>query len=180
MGRFLAETARADIVVGARQSRSDYTRFRLLSSRVFLLLVRLLFGTRLRDVNGTVWFIPNGEIKSVTNRTYVWGRAVLELPIAFSEDVDRVMEVILDEARAFREDEEKGEWVTDEPVMLGVDKFTEYGVVIKFMVQTLPDKIFPTRRELLRRIKKRFDSEGIKISVPHRLLVQETGDDVQP
>ncbi len=136
--------------------------------------------TMLRDIEGRVHFIPNGEIKSVTNRTYVWGRAVLELPIAFSEDVDRVMEVILDEARAFREDEEKGEWVTDEPVMLGVDKFTEYGVVIKFMVQTLPDKIFPTRRELLRRIKKRFDSEGIKISVPHRLLVQETGDDVQP
>ncbi len=54
--------------------------------------------TMLRDIEGRVHFIPNGEIKAVTNRTYVWGRAVLELPIAFKEDVDRVMEVILDEA----------------------------------------------------------------------------------
>jgi len=113
----------------------------------------------------------------VTNRTYVWGRAVLELPISFKEDVDRVMEVIQEVAQEFREDPEMGEWVTDEPVMLGVDKFTEYGVVIKFMVQTQPDKIFPTRRQLLRRIKNRFDQEGIEISVPHRVLIQEKGDD---
>ncbi len=70
-----------------------------------------------------------------------------------------------------------GEWITDDPVMLGVDKFTEYGAVIKFMVQTQPDKIFPTRRQLLRRIKNRFDEEGIEISVPHRMLMQEKGDD---
>ena len=135
--------------------------------------------TMLRDLEGRMHFIPNGEIKAVTNRTYVWGRAVLELPIAFSEDVDRVMDVILDEAQAFRDDPEVGDWVTDEPVMLGVDKFTEYGVVIKFMVQTLPDKIFPTRRELLRRIKKRFDEEGIQISAPHRVLIHEQGEDFQ-
>ena len=92
--------------------------------------------TVLRDIEGRVHFIPNGEIKAVTNRTYVWGRAVLELPIAFDEDVDRVMDVIQEVAQEFRDDPEMGDWVTDEPVMLGVDKFTEYGVIIKFMVQT--------------------------------------------
>ena len=135
--------------------------------------------TVLRDIEGRVHFIPNGEIKAVTNRTYVWGRAVLELPIAFSEDVDRVMDVILEVAQEFREDPEMGDWVTDEPVMLGVDKFTEYGVIIKFMVQTRPDQIFTTRRQLLRRVKKRFDEEGIQISVPHRLLIQDKGADGQ-
>lgn len=133
--------------------------------------------TMLRDIEGRMHFIPNGEIKSVTNRTYVWGRAVLELPIPFSEDVDRVMDVIQQVAKDFREDPEMGDWVTDEPVMLGVDKFTEYGVIIKFMVQTQPDKIFPTRRQLLRRIKNRFDQEGIEISVPHRILIQPSGED---
>lgn len=135
--------------------------------------------TMLRDIEGRVHFIPNGEIKSVTNRTYVWGRAVLEIPISYKEDVDRVMEVIQQVAEEFRQDPEVGDWVTDVPVMLGVDKFTESGVVIKFMVQTKPDKIFPTRRQLLRRIKKRFDAEGIEISVPHRVLIQETSEDAR-
>ena len=134
--------------------------------------------TVLRDIEGRVHFIPNGEIKSVTNRTYVWGRAVLEIPVSYKEDVERVMEVIQQVAEEFREDPEVGEWVTEDPVMLGVDKFTESGVVIKFMVQTQPDKIFLTRREMLRRIKKRFDQEGIEISVPHRILIQEKGNDV--
>ena len=132
--------------------------------------------TMLRDIEGRVHFIPNGEIKSVTNRTYVWGRAVLEIPISYKEDAERVMEVIQQVAEEFRQDPEVGDWVTDVPVMLGVDKFTESGVVIKFMVQTKPDKIFPTRRQLLGRIKKRFDEEGIEISVPHRVLIQEKSD----
>jgi small conductance mechanosensitive channel len=110
--------------------------------------------TVLRDLEGRMHFIPNGEVKTVTNRTYLWGRAVLEVPIGYKED-----------------------WVTDDPVMLGVDKFTEYGVVIKFMMQTRPDKIFPVRRQMLRRIKNRFDKEGIEISVPHRVIIQgETGE----
>jgi small conductance mechanosensitive channel len=87
------------------------------------------------------------------------------------------MEVIQEVAEDFRADPEMGEWVTDDPVMLGVDKFTESGAVIKFMVQTQPDKIFPTRRQLLRRIKNRFDEEGIQISVPHRILLQEKRED---
>jgi small-conductance mechanosensitive channel/predicted nucleic acid-binding Zn-ribbon protein len=132
--------------------------------------------TVLRDIEGRVHFIPNGEIKSVTNRTYVWGRAVLEIPIDFKEDIDRVMEVVLDEARQFSSDPQTGEWVTDDPVMLGVDKFTESGMIIKFMIQTQPDKIFATRRELLRRIKNRFDKEEIEISVPHRMLMQEKSE----
>ncbi len=56
--------------------------------------------------------------------------------------------------------------------MLGVDKFTDYGVVIKFMLKTLPDKMFPIRRQMLRRVKNKFDDVGIEISVPHRMLLQ--------
>ncbi|MEJ2086652.1 MAG: mechanosensitive ion channel family protein, partial [Acidobacteriota bacterium] len=127
--------------------------------------------TMLRDLEGRVHFIPNGEIKSITNRTYVWGRAVLDIPVGFHESVDRVMGVLLEIAREFKEDPEWSHSVTDEPVMLGVDKFTEYGVVIKFMVETQPDKIFATRRELLRRVKNRFDELGIEISVPYRKIL---------
>jgi small conductance mechanosensitive channel len=128
--------------------------------------------TMLRDLEGRMHFIPNGEIKSVTNRTYEWGRAVVEIPVGYNEDVDQVMEHLLAVGKELRADPEYGEWVMEDPVMLGVDKFTDYGVIIKFMVQTRPDKMFPVRRELLRRIKKRLDEAGIEISVPHRVLVQ--------
>jgi small-conductance mechanosensitive channel len=55
--------------------------------------------------------------------------------------------------------------------MLGVDKFTEYGVVIKFMMRTVPEQMFAVRREMLRRIKNRFDAAGIQIAVPHRVII---------
>ena len=128
--------------------------------------------TMLRDIEGRVHFIPNGEIKAITNRTYVWGRAVLEVPIAITEDVDRVMEELLEVARQMRRDPEWEDTITDDPTMLGVDRFTESGVIIKFMVQTRPDRIFPTRRELLRRVKNRFDEVGIQISVPYRQILK--------
>ncbi len=132
--------------------------------------------TVLRDLEGRVHFIPNGEIKSVTNRSYVWGRAVIEVPIGYKENVDNVMEVLLEVAKELRADPEFGPWITDEPVMLGVDKFTEYGVVIKFMLKTEPGKMFPIRRQMLRRVKNKFDEVGIEISVPYRMILQRKDD----
>jgi small conductance mechanosensitive channel len=136
--------------------------------------------TTLRDLEGRVHFIPNGEVKSVTNRSYVWGRAVIDVPISYKENVDRAMDVLLEVAEELRADPEFGPFVTDEPVMLGVDKFTEYGVVIKFMLKTLPDKPFPVRRQMLRRVKNKFDAVGIEISVPYRMLLQPKAEESDP
>jgi small conductance mechanosensitive channel len=61
--------------------------------------------------------------------------------------------------------------------MLGVDKFTDRGMIIKFMVKTQPDKLFAVRREMLRRIAKRFHELGIQITVPQRLIRQEHPQD---
>jgi len=133
--------------------------------------------TVLRDLEGRVHFIPNGEIKAVTNRTYGWGRAVVDVPIGLHEDVDRAMATLTEAADELCADAEFGEWIEGDPVMLGVDKFTESGVVIKFMLTTRPDKMFPVRRELLRRVKKRFDEAGIEISVPHRVMVPQSPKD---
>ena len=133
--------------------------------------------TMLRDLEGRVHFIPNGEVKSVTNRSYVWGRAVVEVPVGYKENVDRVMAVLLEVAAELRDDPDFGPWVTNEPVMLGVDRFTEFGVIIKFIIETLPDKMFPVRREMLRRVKNEFDKVGIEISVPYRMNLQPKPDE---
>ena len=127
--------------------------------------------TVMRDLEGRVHFIPNGEVKSVTNWTYVWGRAVLKIPVGYRENVDRVIAVITEIVKEFQTDPEFGSWVIDEPVVLGVDKFIEEGVVISFMVKTPPEKMFAARRELLRRVKNRFDQEGIEIFVPRRRMI---------
>ena len=120
-------------------------------------------ATMLRDLEGRVHFVPNGEIKSVTNRTYHWGRAVLEIPVSYRENVDRVMETLSEVAREVRKDPKYAEWITEDPVMLGVEGFAADGVVIKLMMKTLPEEMFVVRRELLRRVKNKFDEVGIGI-----------------
>ncbi len=139
--------------------------------------IRLVDGGRVEGEIHAPKVIINGEIKGVTNRTYGWGRAVLEVPVGFDQDVDQAMEVLQGVSKELRTDPVFGEWIEEEPVMLGVDKFTEYGVVIKFMLKTQPDKVFPIRRELLRRIKNKFDQVGIVISVPHRVIMQQKPED---
>jgi len=120
-------------------------------------------ATMLRDLEGRVHFIPNGEIKSVTNRTYHWGRAMVEIPIGYQENVDRVMEMLAEIAKEVRKDPKYSERITEEPIMLGVDEFAQEGVIIKLMMKTVPEDVTAIRRELLRRIKNRFDEVGIGI-----------------
>ena len=120
-------------------------------------------ATMLRDVEGRVHFIPNGEIKSVTNRTFHWGRAMVEIPVSYRENVDQVMEILAEVAKGVRNDPKYSERITEDPIMLGVDGFAEEGVVIKLMMKTVPEDVTAIRRELLRRIKNRFDEAGIGI-----------------
>jgi small conductance mechanosensitive channel len=126
--------------------------------------------TMLRDLEGRVHFIPNGEIHSLTNRTYDWARALVEVPIGPEQDVDRVMSLLLEVARGLKADPEWAAEIVDEPQMLGVDKFTESGVIIKLLLKTQPERMFPIRRELLRRIKKAFDEAGIEPGFPVRVV----------
>jgi small-conductance mechanosensitive channel/flagellar biosynthesis chaperone FliJ len=134
--------------------------------------------TMLRDLEGRVHFVPNGEIHSLTNRTYDWARALVEVPIGPEQDVDRAMSVMLDVARDLKVDPEWAEEIVDEPQMLGVDKFTESGVIIKLLLKTQPERMFPIRRELLRRIKKAFDEAGVQPGFPVRVVRGQppTGD----
>jgi len=88
-----------------------------------------------------------------------------------------VMVLLMELAREMRKDENYGPDIIDEPLMLGVDDFGDAAVVIKFMMKTKPDKMFPVRREMLRRIKNRFEQEGIEIPIPKRMIVQQPAND---
>jgi small-conductance mechanosensitive channel len=128
--------------------------------------------TVLRDLSGRAHFIPNGEIKSVTNHTYEWARAVIDICVSYSEDVDRIMDMLIELAEELRADAKFAGFVTEAPEMLGVDRFNDFGPVIRFMLKTKADRMFVVKREMLRRIKKSFEERGIELQDPDRLALQ--------
>lgn len=126
--------------------------------------------TVLRDLEGIVHFVPHGSITRVSNLTHGWSRAVIEINISYKEDSDYVMKVLMEVANELRKDPVFGPLILDEPEMLGLDRFGDYSVVIKFVLKTHPLKRWPVRRELLRRIKRRFDELAIEIPFPQRTV----------
>jgi moderate conductance mechanosensitive channel len=123
--------------------------------------------TVLRDIEGAVHIVPNGEITRVTNMTKAWSRAVLHVGVAYREDADHVMDVLRDILADFQQDPEWGPLLLEEPVVPGIESFGESSVNIRVMAKTLPLKQWDVARELRRRIKKRFDHDGIEIPFPH-------------
>ncbi len=133
--------------------------------------------TTLRDLAGRVIVIPNGEIKTVVNFTREYAQALLNLGIAYKENVDEVMDIIRQVGKEMQEDSYFGRLILDELEMLGVDDFADSQVTIKFRIKTLPIKQWEVSREFRRRIKNRFDELGIEIPFPHRTLYWGTDKD---
>lgn len=132
--------------------------------------------TVLRGLDGTLHFIPNGQIEAVSNMTHGWSRALFDMPVAYNEDVDRVIELLLEICHELRADKKYGHLILEDATMLGVDDFADSAVIIKFFMKTIPLQQWAVRRELLRRIKNRFDAEGIEIPYPHRTLYLRSAD----
>ncbi len=132
--------------------------------------------TVLRGLDGTVHFVPNGQITQVSNMTHGWSRALFEIPVSYNEDVDRVMQVLIDLGKELRRDPDFRGMILEMPEMLGVDAFGDSAVVIKFFMKTRPLKQWTVKREMLRRIKRKFDELGIEIPFPHRTVYHRLED----
>jgi small conductance mechanosensitive channel len=126
--------------------------------------------TVLRDLEGVVHIVPNGAIQVVSNRTREWSRAVLDIGVAYHEDVDRVIGILQEVGAELAADPEFGPLILEPPEVLGVDAFGASEVTVKLTVTTRPLKQLLVARELRRRIKKRFDAEGVEIPFPHVTL----------
>jgi moderate conductance mechanosensitive channel len=127
--------------------------------------------TVVRDLQGTAHFIPNGEIKVASNLTKEWSRAVIEVGVGYEEDVDRVIALLAELCRIFAADPAFGKLVLEPPQVTGVEAFAESQVTIRLIAKTLPLKQWEVARELRRRIKARFDHEGVQIPYPHRIVI---------
>jgi small conductance mechanosensitive channel len=132
--------------------------------------------TVLRDGDGWVHFLPNGQISSVTNMTHGWSRAVFDIGVGYKEDVDRVMAVLQDLGKELRSDPEFGPLMLEDLTMLGIEALGESAVVIKFFIKTRTLQQWLVKREMLRRIKNRFDELGIEIPFPSRTVYHRYDD----
>jgi len=134
--------------------------------------------TVLRDTEGTVHFIPNGEIKTVSNLTHGWSRAVFDIGVAYKEDMDRVIDTIIDVGRELRADPFFKRSILEDLTMLGVDQFADSSVIIKFFIKTRPLKQWDVKRAMLRRLKRRFDEMGIEFPFPSRTIFHRSDGSV--
>ena len=130
----------------------------------------------LRDLQGAMHIIPNGEIKVVSNLTRGWSRAVVDVGVGYEEDVDRVLGVVRDEAAIFSTDPE---WAPqlDGPVEVpGIESLGDSAIVIRSLIRTQPGSQWGAAREYRRRLKLRFDRENIEIPFPQRRVHVQVDD----
>ena len=136
--------------------------------------------TRLRDVNGTVWYVRNGEITRVGNMSQNWARTVLDISVAYHEDLVRVRRVLEDVAHDLWDDEEYKGVIIEEPSVWGVQELGIDGVVVRVALKTAPLEQWAVAREMRQRIKARFDHEGIEIPLPQRMVWHRDVPETEP
>jgi small conductance mechanosensitive channel len=132
--------------------------------------------TRLRALDGTVWYVPNGEILRVGNMSQNWARAVIDVGVAYGEDLVRVQRVLTEVAHDLWDDEDFRELIIEEPEVTGVEALTADSVTLRVMIKTLPLEQWAIGRELRQRIKARFDHEGIEIPFAQRVVWHREGN----
>ncbi len=125
---------------------------------------------RLRSMDGNVHFIPTGMIDKVTNMSLEFSYAVVEIGVAYREEVDEVFQVMREVGDALRADETFGPLILEDLEVLGVENWADSSVVLRARIKVRPLEQWRVRRECLRRLKKAFDERGIEIPYPHLTL----------
>jgi small-conductance mechanosensitive channel len=131
--------------------------------------------TKLRDVFGTVWYVPNGEILRVANKSQQWARAIIDISVAYGTDIRHAESVIKEVAQAVTADERFAEGVLEPPELWGVEDLGVDGVVIRLVIKTKPAAQPDLMRELRLRLKEAFDREGISMRSPQRTILVRDG-----
>ncbi|MEN8613963.1 mechanosensitive ion channel family protein [Dehalogenimonas sp. THU2] len=126
--------------------------------------------TVLRDLDGIVHIVPNGQILTVSNYTREWARVNLNVPVAYSTDLDKAIAVINRVGLELSKANEFCPMIISAPQVLRVDKFADSGIEIKILGDVKPMKQWQVTGELRRRLKYAFDAEGIEIPFPHTKL----------
>jgi small conductance mechanosensitive channel len=112
--------------------------------------------------------VPNSEIKVVSNKTRGWSRAVIDVGIGYDEDIDRALGIVRDEAAQLATDRVWSLQLDGAPDVVGVESLGDSSVVVRTLIRTQPGSQWTVAREFRRRIKNRFDRDGVEIPFPQR------------
>ncbi|MFC7739994.1 mechanosensitive ion channel family protein [Nocardiopsis composta] len=121
--------------------------------------------TQVRDLNGGLWHIRNGEILRVRNDSQDWARAVLDVSVAYESDLEKVYAVLEEAGRSLHKDPRFEGFLLEEPAIWGVQSLDANGVVVRMAVRTAPLEQWGVTRELRRRTKEALDAAEIGVTV---------------
>lgn len=125
---------------------------------------------RLRDYDGNVHFVPNGLISTVSNMSRSFAQAVMDIGVAYRENVDAALGAMRDVGERMRKDEAFGAKILADLEIAGVERLDDSAVILRCRFKVAPLEQWSVRREFLRRIKAEFDERGIEIPFPHVTL----------
>jgi small conductance mechanosensitive channel len=130
--------------------------------------------TRLRDTNGTVWYVRNGELYRVGNMSQNWARTVLDVQVSAREDLTRVKAVLTDVIHDLWQDDDFTGVIIEEPEIWGIEAITPDAITLRVTLKTAPMEQWRVARVLRERIKSRFDHEGIQAPYPTSYVMNRT------
>ncbi|MGZ8252050.1 MAG: mechanosensitive ion channel family protein [Methylophilaceae bacterium] len=122
---------------------------------------------KMRDYDGNVHFIPNGIITTVTNMSRGYAQSVIDVGVAYREDIDEVVKIMIEVGDELKSDPLFSQKIIDPLEMAGVDSWDNSAMTFRCRFKVLPLEQWGVRREYLRRLKYAFDSHGIEIPFPH-------------
>ena len=131
----------------------------------------------LRDAEGAVHVFPNGSITTLANRSKDFSYYVIDLPISYQEDPDRIAGILRRIGDEMQNDSRFGPFILEPIEVLGVDAFSVWSMQLKVRIKTVPLKQWDVGRELRKRIKKAFDELGIEMTFPERVVSVRSEED---
>lgn len=120
--------------------------------------------TRIRAFDGTLWFVRNGEVLTLGNVSQGWGRAIVDVTVSASEDLELVEHTALESARELLHSPQFARRVTGEPELLGLESVFGDRATLRLTVRTRPEAQYSVQRELRALIKKSFEEKGIRLA----------------
>lgn len=127
---------------------------------------------KMRDYEGNVHYVPNGQITTVTNRSRDFAYAVMDIRVGYDENIAKVMQIMHEVGASIMQDTQLQDKILDKLDIAGVDNLAESAVIIRCRMKVRPLEQWTIKREYLKRIKNAFDAQQIEIPFPHLTVYQ--------
>lgn len=118
--------------------------------------------TQLRDASGVTWYVRNGEIIRIGNKSQGWSTALVDIPIAYDENVDRAQRIIRDVVEKLDGESAWDEKLLEQPQVVGVESISGGAITIRVLAKCVAEEHFGVQREIRERVKHAFDREGVR------------------